>query len=134
MELVSFLVGLRIYQHPCTVYASQSHILLLSSQICLRVPSGLLPSGLTTKNLYVAFLAPCPPISLFLILSAAQNLVRSTSYLLCSLLHSPLYTKYLSQHPILEIQQPTFLPHCDRPSFTLTLNIFRVFTVCFTDH
>jgi hypothetical protein len=118
-------------------HTSGYYILLLSSQIRPRLPSGLLPSGPPTKNQYVAFLCPirvtCPPISLFMILSTV-HLVRSTSYLLCSLSHSPLYPQYLPQHPILELPQPTFLPHCDWPSFTPTLNIFQVLTVCFTDH
>jgi hypothetical protein len=30
--------------------------------------------------------------------------------------------KYPPQHPIIEHPQPTFLPQCDRPSFTPTQN------------
>jgi hypothetical protein len=30
----------------------------------------------------------------------------------------PLTPKYSPQHPILKHPQPTFLPHCQRPSFT----------------
>ena len=34
--------------------------------------------------------------------------------------HAPLRPKYSPQHPILKHPQPTFLPQCQQPSFTLT--------------
>ena len=48
---------------------------------------------------------------------------RSLSFSLRSFLHSPRYIvplgpKYSPQHPILKHPQPTFLPQCQRPSFT----------------
>jgi len=48
---------------------------------------------------------------------------RSLSSSVCSFLHSsltsyPLGSKYSPQHPILKHPQPTFLPQCERPSFT----------------
>jgi hypothetical protein len=50
---------------------------------------------------------------------------RSPSSSLCSFLHSPVtlsltVPKYPPQHPILKHPHPTFLPHCERPSFTPT--------------
>jgi len=41
---------------------------------------------------------------------------KSLSYLV------PLRPKYFPHHPILKHPQPTFLPHCKRPSFTPTQN------------
>ena len=53
---------------------------------------------------------------------------RSLSSSIYSLFHptvsytGPLKSKYLPQHPILKHPQPTFLPHCKRPSFTRIQN------------
>ena len=66
-----------------------------------------------------------PPISFFSILSPAQYWVRSTDHsaphyvlypLSCYLV--PPRPKYSPQHPILKHPQPTYLPLCQRPSFT----------------
>jgi hypothetical protein len=65
--------------------------------------------------------------------------VRSTVYealryevspLLCYLF--PFRSKYSHQHPILKQPQPTFLPQCQRPSFTPIPNNFhmRFLLVC----
>ena len=35
---------------------------------------------------------------------------------------TPLRSKYSPQHPILKYLQPTFLPQCERPSFTQVQN------------
>jgi hypothetical protein len=47
---------------------------------------------------------------------------RSLSSSLCNFLHSPVTSSLLGpntpQHPILKQLQPTFLPQCQRPSFT----------------
>ena len=48
---------------------------------------------------------------------------RRLSSSICSILHSPCYLvplrpKYSPQQPILKHPQPTFLPQCQRPSFT----------------
>ena len=69
------------YPHP----TSWRSILILSTHLCLGLPSGLFPSGFPTKTLY----APSPhpyaphaqPISFFSILTPAQYWVRSTDHL-----------------------------------------------------
>ena len=65
------------YPHP----TSWRSILILSTHLCLGLPSGLFPSGFPTKTLY----APSPhpyalhaqPISFFSILSPAQYWVNN---------------------------------------------------------
>ena len=51
--------------HP----TSWRSILILSSQLCLVIPSGLFPSGFSTKTLYTPLLCPiparCSPIAFF---------------------------------------------------------------------
>ena len=60
-------------------------ILILSTHLCLGLPSGLFPSGFPTKTLHTP--SPHPyaphgqPISFFSILSPAQYWVRSTDHL-----------------------------------------------------
>ena len=92
-------------------------------------PSGLLPSGPPTKTLYATLLASfvlhALPIAVFLTWSPKWYLAGNTErkapcYVVfstpCYLI--PLRRKYFPQHPILENPQPTFLPQCQRPSFT----------------
>jgi hypothetical protein len=66
--------------HP----TSQRSILILSSHLCLGLPSGLHPSGFSTKALYVPLLPPYVPhvlpISVFLTWSPEWCLVRSTEH------------------------------------------------------
>jgi len=47
-----------------------------------------------------------------------KPLIMYLSPLTCYL--GPPRPKYFPQHPILKHPQPTFLPHCERPSFTPT--------------
>ena len=80
-------------------------ILILSSQLCLRLPSGLLQSDLPTKTLYESLLSPkhatCPAQPILLdwitrIIFGEQN--RSLRSSLCSVLHSPVTSSFLSQN------------------------------------
>ena len=70
-----------IYPHP----TSWRSILILSTHLCLCLPSGLLPSGFLTKTLYTPSPHPyaphAQPISFFSILSPAQYWVRITKHL-----------------------------------------------------
>jgi hypothetical protein len=103
-------------------------ILILSSHLSPDLPSGLFTLRFSTKTLYTTHQPPyvlhAPPISLFLIVTRIQfsDEHKPLSSPLCSFLHSrclvPLGTKYSLQHPTLKKPQPTFLPQCQRPSFT----------------
>jgi hypothetical protein len=70
-----------IYPHPTSW---RSVLIILSTHLCLGLPSGLFPSGFPTKTLYTP--SPHPyaphahPISFFSILSPARYWVRSTDF------------------------------------------------------
>jgi len=70
-----------IYPHP----TSWRFILILSTHLCLGLPSGLIPSGFPTKTLYTPSHHPyaphAQPISFLPILSPAQYWARSTNHL-----------------------------------------------------
>jgi hypothetical protein len=92
------------YPHP-TSWRSN---LILSSHLCLGLPSGLFPSGFPTKTLYTPLLSPvCATCHAHLILT---NLIkpiifgeeyRSVSSSLCSFLHSPVTSPILGPNILL---------------------------------
>ena len=58
---------------------------------------------------------PCPPHSSRFDPWKILSIIQFSPFP-CYLI--PLRPKYVSQHPILKHPQPTFLPQCERPSFT----------------
>ena len=115
---------------PCPHPISWKSILILSSHLRLGLPSGHFTSCIPTKTLSVPLLSPMHATS-------RAHLIRfdlitriilgeeygSLSSSLCSLIHSPVISslfnsKYSPQNPIPKDPQPTFLPQCERTSFT----------------
>jgi len=61
-------------------------ILILSSHLCLCVPSGLFPSDFTTKTLYAPFPSTCPALHILLDLITESN--TSSALYVTDTLHS----------------------------------------------
>ena len=111
-------------------YKSWRSILILSSHLCLGLPSCLFSSGFPTLNLYTPLLSPIRakwPAHLILLHLITRIVFdeqyRSLSSSLCSFSPLPCHLvhlgpKYSPQHPILKHPHPTLLPQCERPSFT----------------
>ena len=93
-----------IYQHP--TYCRS--ILILSTHLCLHLPSGLFPSGFPTKTLYTPLSSPiratCPTHLIlldFITRTILGEEYRSFSSSLCNLLHSPVTSSLLGPNILL---------------------------------
>jgi hypothetical protein len=112
---------------PIPHHTSWRYILILSSHLCLGVPSSLSLRSPHPKPCMqlscLQYVPHAPPISFFLFdhpnnvlwgLEIIKLLVMQSSWLHCYLV--PLRPKCLPQYRTLEHPQPMFFHQCDRPS------------------
>ena len=103
-------------------------ILILSSHLCLGLPSDLFPTGFLNKTLYKPLLSPvcatCPAHLILLDLITQiifdeeyRSLSSSYSFLHCRVTSSFLVPNIPSA-PCSQTSSAMFLPQCERPSFT----------------
>ena len=110
-----------IYPHP----TSWRSILILSTHLCLGLPSGLFPSGFPTKTLYTLLSSPthatCPAYLILLDFITCTMLgeeYKSFSSSLCSLLHFPVTLSLLGPNILLNT------------IFSNTLSFLYIITSC----
>ena len=106
------LLPVPILSHIDPVHALTSHlwrsILILSSHLCLGLPSGLFHTGIPTKTLYMPLFSPIHATwpAHYIILGLITWTIlgeeyRSLSSSLCNLLHSPVTLSFLGPNILL---------------------------------
>ena len=116
------------WSNKCPNLTSRRWILILLFHLQLRVSSGLLSSGLTTRDLYASLPHTCympypsqsswldHPSDIWWGVQSIKLVVMQSSPLPCYLV--PVRLKYSLQHPILENPKPKFLLQYEEPIFT----------------